>query len=142
MPTKPPRSATRRSSSSVLLRGRSVSARQPVWLIETGACEMRAASRQVRSPLCDRSTMTRCAFSRSITSRPNGEMPRALRRHRAAADMVGAIVGELEDAHAEIGEDVDPVDVGRHHRRILEAVDDADPVLAPGAEDVGRARAP
>ena len=38
MPTKPPLSATSFSSASVLLRGRSVSARQPVWLIEIGAC--------------------------------------------------------------------------------------------------------
>ena len=81
--------------------------------------------------------MTLRAFSRSITSRPNGDEAGALGRHRAVADLVGAIVGELDDAHAEIGEDVDPVDVGRHHRRVLEAVDDADPVQAPGADDVG-----
>ena len=66
-----------------------------------------------------------------------GGQPAIARRHRSVADLVGGIVGELDDANAEIGENVDPARVFADHRRVLEAEDDADPPLPLRAQHVG-----
>ena len=63
-------------------------------------------------------------------------------RHRAVAETVGGIVGELDDAHAEIGEGLDAARIPAHHRRVLEAVDDADPALVAGRAGCRRRSAP
>jgi hypothetical protein len=64
----PPRSASARSSSSLVLRGRSASARHPPGvLISTGAFEAAIPPLIVRCDLWARSTTILSAFSRSIT---------------------------------------------------------------------------
>ena len=137
MPTKPPLSATRRSSSSVLLRGRSHSARQPVWLIEMGSREARIASRQVRSPLCDRSTITRASLMAADDLAPERREAAVVGGHRPVAEVVGLVVGQLDDADAEPLELRDPADVVADGDGVLEAVDDADLPVHPCPVDVG-----
>ena len=58
-----------------------------------------------------------------------------VRRHAAIAELVGGIVGELDDADAQIGEGIYPPWVVTHLGRILEAVDDADLVPRPRPKD-------
>ena len=59
------------------------------------------------------------------------------RCHRSVAQLIGGIIGQLEDAHAQIGEDVDPAGILAHHRAILEAVDQPGLALRLGAAYVG-----
>ncbi len=65
-----------------------------------------------------------------------GSEPTVPGRHRAIAQQVRRVVGELNDAHAEVGEDIDAFRLGAQHRRVLEAVDHADLVLASGEQNI------
>src|SRR6185312_634774 len=53
------------------------------------------------------------------------------------AQEIAPVVGELDDAHAKAAEDLDAVDVLAERRRVLEAVDDAEPAARLGAVEIG-----
>ena len=76
------------------------------------------ASRQVCSPLCDRSTIIRrCRSALSTTCAAEGGQAAVLGGHRAVADVVGLVVGQLDDAHAAVGEQRDPSQICADLRR-------------------------
>lgn len=64
---------------------------------------------------------------------PGAPIPRSARSRISPADLIARIVRELDDAHAEVGEEVDAVGPLTEHRGVLEAVDDPDLSLLLGA---------
>ena len=61
--------------------------------------------------------------------------------HRGAvADRVAAVVGQLDDAHAHLGEQAHAIEFAAQHLGVLEAVDDADLARLGGGVDVGHGR--
>ncbi len=68
---------------------------------------------------------------------PEGRQATVLRRHGAVADLVGGIIGQLDDPDAAPLEHVDPVQVRPHLGGVLEAVNHPDPAGVTGAQDVG-----
>ncbi len=68
-----------------------------------------------------------------------GSQAAILRRHRAVAQAVGGVVGQLDHADAQIAESVDPFQLVADLHGVLEAVDDPDLALVAGLQDIGRA---
>ncbi len=69
-----------------------------------------------------------------------GVQRRVAWRHGTATQLVLRIVGQLDHAHAHVGEQVHAVGAVAHHRRVLETVDYPHLALELGAADVGRGR--
>jgi len=80
--------------------------------------------------------MIRLAFEPLDDLASEGAEPPILRGHGPVADVIGGVVGQLDHANAEIGEDVDAFEVAADLDGVLEAVDQADAVLGLGAQDV------
>jgi hypothetical protein len=57
-------------------------------------------------------------------------------RHADVTQLIGGVVGKLDDADAEVREDIHARGVVAHHRRVLETVDDADLARLCGAFDI------
>jgi hypothetical protein len=92
----------------------------------------------MRWPLCDRSTTIAAIVEPLDDFATERREPGIARRHRSAADAVQAVIGQLHDAEAEIGESVDPFGLVAEHVRVLHAVDHADPVPSLGVADILR----
>ena len=79
-------------------------------------------------------------FISATTSRPKSERPGSFELVAAGADQVLGVVGELDDADAELLEQPDGAELVLEGRDVLEAEHDPGPALALGAVDVlGRA---
>ena len=104
----------------------------------SGRRAMRSASRQVRSLLWLRSTSRDRACRASTTSAPKALRPVSSATVAPAADGIAAVVGQLHDAHAEVGEQRDALDPAAQHLGVLEAVDHADLAGLARRIDVGR----
>lgn len=62
-----------------------------------------------------------------------------LRRHRAVAELICRVIGELDHPDAQVGEHVDARRVVTHHGRVLETIDDADLMFRARPQDIGGA---
>ena len=62
--------------------------------------------------------------------------PKGLRRHGPAAQLIGRVIGELDDLHSLGREHIGAAGVAAHHRGVLEPINQANLVLALRLVDV------
>ena len=105
---------------------------QPEWVIATGFFDASMPSRVVRCPQWLRSTSVPRSFIFATIVAAELAQAGVAGFEAAVAHQVAPVVGQLHDAHAEVVEHVEAVEVLAVHRRVLESVDDAEAAAALG----------